>query len=82
MIALSPLQRDFLLVVHTTSLKRGRVFDAPRVCERLRIADVLCTDLFAWGEKQELLKRLPNGEAILTDAGMALGAKLMPPSDR
>ena len=76
MADLSKIQRDFVVAAHAASVRQGRVFCASRVCEWLRIADQVCTELFAWGEKQGLLRLLPNDEAILTDAGMALGARL------
>ncbi len=79
MADLREIQRRFLLAAHAASRRDRRVFRASHVCEWLRVAEHVCAELFAWGEKQGLLHRLPGDEAILTDAGMELGARLSGP---
>lgn len=72
---LTQRQRDFLQAAYLAAWRDGRIFKPGLVCEWLEMVDD-CPRIVRDLEKAGLLDNLPDGEAILTDRGRAMGAAL------
>ena len=69
---LGPKMMEYLAAAAKVDRKRGQIFSLDDVNHGLQWESVECDRIAARLEKEGLLNRLPNGEAILTTAGMKL----------
>jgi Mn-dependent DtxR family transcriptional regulator len=73
---LTPTQQQFLIAALAASGRESRVFPLQAVADSLRYTPEDTEFAVKHLERHGYLNRLPEGEAILTDAGRARGMEL------
>jgi predicted transcriptional regulator of viral defense system len=73
---LGPKMKEYLAAAAKVGRKRGEIFALDDVDHWVQWESAECERIAAALEKEGLLSRLPNGEAILTTAGMRLAESL------
>jgi Mn-dependent DtxR family transcriptional regulator len=75
-MTLGPKMKEYLAAAAKVGRKRGEIFALEDVNHCIRWESMECERIAAALEKEGLLSRLPDGEAILTTAGMRLAESL------
>ena len=75
-MTLGPKMKEYLAAAAKVGRERGEIFPLEDVNGCVQWEDMECDRIAAALEKEGLLSRLPNGEAILTTAGIRMAESL------